>query len=155
LIKLGHYLGVNLSALVNDFTASIWSVSAYNKGLSIHHLPKPELIMASKALRSVKKIRIKCAFQSMSGNMYNGTTRSLSLSSAFIECQPLAGALKTRPKISDMGNIKLFVTIDGNQVSINSRCRIVNVFPDGLDVEAQFAYIGKNELVHFESIMRS
>ncbi len=111
--------------------------------------------MASKALRSVKKIRIKCAFQSMSGNMYSGTTRSLSLNSAFIECQPLAGAVKTRPKISDMGTIKLFVIVDGNQVSINSRCRIVNIFPDGLGVEAQFAYIGKKELVHFESIMRS
>lgn len=110
--------------------------------------------MVSKALRSVKKIRIKCAFQSMSGNMFSGTTRSLGLNNAFIECQPLTGAPHTHPKISDMGTIKLFVTIDDNQVSINSRCRVVNVFPDGLDVEAQFAYISKNELIQFESIMR-
>ena len=98
--------------------------------------------------------RFKFAFQTLSGNTFSGTTRSLSLNSAFIECQPLTGPVVTRPKVNDMGMIKLFLTIDNNMVSVNSRCRITSIQPDGLDVDAQFAYMNKTDLANFENIIR-
>lgn len=111
--------------------------------------------LQNKELRNRKRVRIKCAFQSMSGNTYNGTTRSLSLDSAFIECLPLTGPVITRPKINDMGMIKLFIMVDENPVSLNCRCRIINVFADGLDLDAQFAYMTKTDLGYLEKLIQT
>lgn len=110
--------------------------------------------MASN-LRNRRRVRIKCAFQGISGNTFNGTTRNLGINGAFIECQPLTGPVNLRPKINDMGMIKIYILVDGQNTSLSSRCRIVNVFPDGIDIEAQFAYIAKAELQLFQSILRN
>ena len=54
-----------------------------------------------------------------------------------------------------MGMIKLFMTIEGNPTTINCRCRVIKVHPDGLDVDAQFAYMKKTDIAHFESLILS
>ena len=108
-----------------------------------------------KALRNRTRVRIKCAFQTISGSLFSGTTRTLSIDSVFIECIPLSGPVISRPKINDMGMIKLFLMIDNNPASLNCRCRIINVYPDGLELDAQFAYLSKTELAQLENLIQT
>ena len=111
--------------------------------------------MSGKEFHRSKRIRTKCSIQLMSGHILNGTTRTVSIDGAFIECQPLSSLNKTPPKTGDSALLTVYIKSDNEQATIKSRCRLNTVYPDGVDVGAQFAYMGKAELELFENFLKS
>ncbi len=89
----------------------------------------------------LSNLRTKCLLQLMSGTSIPGMTRQVSMDGLFIECHAM-----TAPKIGDTGMITLTLIQNNQPVSVKARCRISAVYPDGIELTAQFAYMNKSEL---------
>ncbi|MGR9073290.1 MAG: PilZ domain-containing protein [Gammaproteobacteria bacterium] len=111
--------------------------------------------MADKESHRSKRIRAKCGIQLISGHVLNGTTRSISIDGAFIECQPLSISNKTPPKNGDSALLTVYLSNLSDPVPIRTRCRINQVQADGISVSAQFAYLSKAELALFENFLKT
>jgi hypothetical protein len=89
----------------------------------------------------LSNVRIKCVLQLMSGLSTPGVTRQISMDGLFMECHSM-----DPPKIGESGMITLNLIQSNQAVSVKASCRISGVYPDGMEISAQFAYMTKPEV---------
>lgn len=89
----------------------------------------------------LSNVRIKCLLQLMTGTSIPGVTRQVSLDGLYMECHAM-----TPPKIGDSGMITLNLIQNNQPISVKASCRIQGVYPDGIEIGAQFAYMAKSDV---------